>query len=102
MKRISKTNTLEGKEERMTRGGHRNEDSFLKKRVKRFIRMRIASKYRGSESAILNKCAEWVFDAPMLKWHFRLKILLKCVAHPSVGLLEERSAFVVGADEKLR
>lgn len=116
MKVIVESSIFRNEEGEMTRSGHqegigrvisdgnRQSDRFMARLVnllKRRIRLKIASEYRGADVSILNRCAEWVFDAPVWRWRFRLKILLKCVVRPSVGLLEERSAFVVGNSQEL-
>lgn len=76
----------------------------MKKYLKRIVRLRIASAYRSVDTPTLRQLAEWVFDAPVLEWHLRLQVLLKCTAstYESRAELNAKLSFIVGDDKKLR
>lgn len=49
----------------------------MKRLIKRYVRRQIALYYHCGDMDTLNQCADFVFNAPIWHWRFRLRLVLR-------------------------
>lgn len=54
----------------------------MKKLIKRYVRQQIALSCPYEDTDTLNQCADFVFNAPIWEWKFRLKLVQRGATLP--------------------
>lgn len=49
----------------------------MKRLIKRYVRQQIVLSYTHEDTHTLNQYADFVFNAPIWQWRFRLKLVLR-------------------------